>query len=485
MADHFQFALLAIAPWPEPRCLDRDGLNQLMTQAQAAIVDQGFSTTRVLAEPQALSSGEFVMTVIPGRIGAVVMDDGGSGRATVWNALTLGPGDLLNVYDIEQSLDNLKRVPSVEADIRIAVSRASPEPGFSDLQVGWKQAFPFRVNLSLDDAGSPSTGKYQGSATVSYDNALTLNDLFYLTVSHQLDGVASNGVDGEKKATQGSVVHYSLPFGDWLVGATASRNGYRQTVAGAYQDYVYSGETNNADLRVARLVHRDSSGKTSVWARGWLRSSNNFIDDTEVEVQRRRMAGWEVGIDHRQYAGDRTLDLHLAAKRGTGALHATAAPEEAFGEGTSRLGLVTADLQVVVPFTIEPFKLRWSTSARAQWNATPLVPQDRFSIGNRYTVRGFDGESTLSAERGWYVRNEIGTPLAATGAEVYLGVDTGAVAGPSVAALVGRRLAGAVVGARGSWQGVSCDMFVGRPISKPEGFRTAGATLGFNASWSF
>ena len=31
-----------------------------------------------------------------------------------------------------------------------------------------------------------------------------------------------------------------------------------------------------------------------------------------------------------------------------------------------------------------------------------------FSIGGRYTVRGFDGEASLMGERGWLLRNDIG-----------------------------------------------------------------------------
>ncbi len=43
----------------------------------------------------------------------------------------------------------------------------------------------------------------------------------------------------------------------------------------------------------------------------------------------------------------------------------------------------------------------------------PLITQDRFSIGGRYTVRGFDGETTLIGERGWLLRNDLGLSLEA------------------------------------------------------------------------
>lgn len=39
--------------------------------------------------------------------------------------------------------------------------------------------------------------------------------------------------------------------------------------------------------------------------------SHNYIDDTEVEVQRRRTAGWEVGINHTHYISDLVLQILL------------------------------------------------------------------------------------------------------------------------------------------------------------------------------
>ena len=73
-------------------------------------------------------------------------------------------------------------------------------------------------------------------------------------------------------------------------GRHAGRLQYRQTVAGFSQNYVYSGSSDNAELRLSRLVYRDASRKTGLHVRLWMRKSDNYIDDTEIEVQRRRTA---------------------------------------------------------------------------------------------------------------------------------------------------------------------------------------------------
>jgi hemolysin activation/secretion protein len=138
-----------------------------------------------------------------------------------------------------------------------------------------------------------------------------------------------------------------------------------------------------------------------------------------------------------------------------------------------------------VPFAIASAQLRYLGVLRGQWNQTPLVPQDRFAIGGRYSVRGFDGESVLLAEHGWLIRNDLGVALGHSGQELYLGVDYGEVGGPSSRFLLGDRLAGAVIGVRGGYKTLSYDLFVGQPLYKPAGFVTATTTAGFNLSWTF
>lgn len=480
-ADRFRWALKAADPSHDPatgRCLGTEGANTVLKRVQNAIVARGFVTTRVLAAPQDLTHGVLTLTLVPGRIRAIRFVEGTDSRATVWNALPAKPGDLLNLRDIEQGLENFKRVPTAEADIQIAPTEGgNARPGESDLLIRWGQSRRFRANLSLDDSGSAATGELQAGATLSWDHLLRANDLFYLNLGHDV-------FNHEGQGTRSWTMHYDVPLDYWLLGATASGYEYHQSLAGDSQSYVYSGSSHNAELRLSRLLFRNATIKFGAYGRGWYRDSDNFIDDTEVLVQRRRMAGWEIGLTHRQFIGTATLDANVAVRHGTGAFDALQAPEEAFGEGTSRSKLIAADAQLSVPFQWGKQRLRYTGAWRAQWNRTPLVPQDRFAIGGRYTVRGFDGEASLSGERGWLWRNDLGLTLGG-GQELYVGADVGHVGGPSAQQQFGHRLAGAVIGLRGGAGRAYWDVFVGAPIDSPDGFPTAYTTTGFNLSWSY
>jgi hemolysin activation/secretion protein len=488
-AKGFQWALAAADPREDPasgRCLGTEGINVVMKRVQNAIIARGYVTTRVLSAPQDLNTGTLTLSVVPGRFREAVFTEADGRHPAIANALPIRSGGLLNLRDIEQGLENLQRVPTVTADIKIAPADGEgAAPGQSDLNIDWKQRSPVRASLTLDDAGSQGTGKLQANATLSLDNPLGLNELFYVS--------AGRGVfNGKGKDTNSWTAHYDVPYGYWLFGATASAYDYSQTVVGAYESYDYSGRSGNAEARVDRLLLRNAKTKLGIYGRGWQRTSKNYIDDTEIEVQRRRTSGWELGLTHKQFIGAATLDATLAYRRGTGAFHALRSPEEMARawdpslplEGTSRMKLITADAQFSVPFQLAKQRLRYTAAWRAQWNRTPLSPQDRFAIGGRYTVRGFDGESSLSGERGWSLRNDLSLGIGG-GQEFYVAADYGRIGGPSTQWQSGRDLAGMALGLRGGWQQLSWDGFVGSALHKPSNFPTDYTTFGFSLAWRY
>ncbi len=112
----------------------------------------------------------------------------------------------------------------------------------------------WRLAASLDDSGTRSTGRYQGGATLFLDNPFSLSDQFYVSAG----GSIKNRGD---KGTNNLTGHYSLPFGYWTAGITASSYDYHQTVAGLNSDYNYRGESENVSLQLSRLLHRNASQK--------------------------------------------------------------------------------------------------------------------------------------------------------------------------------------------------------------------------------
>ena len=471
-------------------CWSEQHINQLMVTMQNNVIGRGYTTTRILAAPQNLIEGTLVLAVLPGKVRSVRFEQKDAQEhteriAAFHNEFPIRAGELLNLRKIEQGLENLKRVPTAQTDIQIVPTE---QLGESDIVVSWQQrTVPFRLTLSADDSGSKSTGRYQGNVTFSADNPLGLSDLFYISYGRALGHVPSQkGIDErtEKGASQNFALHYSVPFGNWLWSFNHQNYRYHQAVAGNYTVYDYNGKSRSSDLGVSRLLYRNAKRKTHVGFKLWQRENRSYIDDAEIEVQRRKTAGWAASLSHKEYWGKATLDAQINYKRGTGMQDALPAPEELFNEGSSRMKIWTADIGLNLPMGKQG---KWTLDSRwhGQWNKTPLTPLDRLAIGGRYTVRGFDGEMSLSAERGWYWRNELAWQYHA-GHQIYAALDAGHVAGASAQYLVGKNLMGAAIGVRGQFQkGLNYDIFAAKPIHKPQYFHTANKVYGFNVSWTF
>ena len=462
-------------------CLGTQGIAWVIESLQNLLIKRGFVTSRALAKEQDLSRGALTLTIVPGRINEISLVSSAEHKVNLINAMPMKSGDMLNLRDIEQGLENLKRVPTAEADIRIEPSKSTnAQLGDSDLWVEYKQKLPLRLTVTADDSGTKSTGKYLGSLSVALNSPLSISDLLYFTHSYDMGGGESGS-----RGTKGNTLHYSFPMGYWTFGMASSSNRYHQTVAGLSQSYVYSGLSENNEIKLSRVVFRDASNKASLSLRGFQRKTKNFIDDTEVEVQRRVVGGWEGGVQIRNSLADATIESNISYRKGTGDFGGLPAPEEAFNEGTAKFDLIAADSQLTVHIKTSPYRMRYTSTWRLQNNRTLLTPQDRFAIGGRYSVRGYDGEAVLSAERGWLTRNDLSISLGDSGSEFYMGIDHGEVNGPTADLLVGKTLTGSVLGLRGTKSHFGFDVFYATPVTKPAQFKTAVHNFGFSFSANF
>jgi len=106
-------------------CLGSKRLQHLQTLAQNIAIAKGFLTSQVYIAPQDLASGRLKLSVAPGRLGSIRYEENQGDAASVGrisafaNKFPNQSGDILNLRDLEQGLENLRRLPSVAADIRI------------------------------------------------------------------------------------------------------------------------------------------------------------------------------------------------------------------------------------------------------------------------------------------------------------------------------------------------------------------------------
>ena len=457
--------LYDLLPSYENRNLKLSDIEELVRKLNQKLQDKGYVTSQVVIPEQNLSGEKLVLYCTPGKLGQVVYAKGSENLP--WkNAFPIREGDLMNLRMLEEGLENMKRSSSLDVSMKILPPN---EPGFSDLELTIHSQKQVHGSLSFDDSGMKETGKNQFTTSLGFDRVFNANDVLY--ISNTLD----TSRDWNEKGTRSQSFSYSIPCGKNRLTISHSRNRYNQLVFSKPYDFTSSGKSRSQTERRSMDITVSN------------RNSHYFINDTEIPVQAMNTSALEIGFNDRIYFGRNTLYLRVAHKQGMGWFGAQKENEYPDAPKT-RYQMWLFDVDWYQPFTMGHRPATFSSSLHGQWNSkgNRLYGVDMLSIGNRYTVNGFDGEYTLMGETGWYLRTELASTIPSLHSEVYMGLDVGAVYGVSTDTLVGRTIAGATIGMRGTFSsGISYDAFISRALYKPEGYHTRRWPMGFTITCKF
>lgn len=477
------------------QCLGVNRLAQLVADLDEKLLELGFATTRVSLPAQNLQSGQLLLFLHVGRVADLRMvRPSGSAIDTDWgtwkNAFPISPADVLNIRDLEQGVEQMKRLPSQNVMTRLV-------PGTQpDTSVVLIERVPaalrdrVRGGITLDNSGGQALGRTQFSGNLALDNPAGLNDLISFNLSSNLEQPNAS------HRSQSVALNYSVPWGYNTLSLATSQSRFAQYVQGTTARFLSSGTSRSAEVRVSRTLLRTSSSKLSAHTSVSIRRANSYLDDVELLVQRRRTTTLEAGLSYKHLFQRSSIDLDLAVRRGVPWQEA----QDDFdvtqpGDLTLRPRIISANAAFNTGFTIgdpsdgKPARsVQYSAQLRGQYTRSNTLSIDQLSIGGRGSVRGFDGDSVLIAESGFVLRNELTTPikvLESVDSNLVAGLDMGRVFGPSDVALAGRKLIGLAVGLRGRAGAMSFDISLARPISAPDGFKTKTNSLYASATYAF
>jgi len=459
------------------RCIGQQGIALMVRRVSDLVLAKGYVTTRIGLPEQNLGAGTLRLQLVAGVIRQIRFAQGDHGDALWKSAFPARPGDVLNLRRLEQGLEQLKRVPSQDAEMELV---PEAHPGESDVVITLKVARRWRGALSLDDGGSEGTGKQQAGATVWADNLLGINDM--LSVGVNSDGSAERG-----RGTHGYNASWTAPLGNWRFSTSTYGSRYAQIINGNNEDFSSTGRSRSLDLSVERLLTRGQSYRTGMELRVAQRHSRSYVENVELRGQRRRTTSAELALLHRQYLGAAQADLRLAHRRGLPWLGGDDdAPGRDAEAPTFRYGITVLDIGFGAPVLKGARPLYWNSALRYQWSSDPLYGSEFISLGGRYTVNGFDGEVMLGGATGGYWRNSLNFSLHRRFSP-YAGVDVGHIATNAAQGIAGGNISGVHVGARGQAVGLDWDAFVGFPLDAPRAIReqSPSRVVGFRLATQF
>ena len=473
--NEFTFLRKTIKPFVN-RKLTVEDVNRLSTSLNTALIEHGYVTSRIGIPSQSLASGNLQFNLQLGRVESVLYKT--YAQPLPWqNAFPIREGDILNIRNIEQGIEQMKRIGSQNVSVEL---EPGTKPLATNIVLETTKKPPIHGMISIDDSGLKDTGKLQWTAAIGVDRIFNANDSLNLSINRDA------AQDGERKGSRNHTISYSIPRGKDTFSISYSDMKYHQTINSIATPFISSGHAKTVRGSWNHVFHRDRMTKRSWDIIISKRNAKNYINDVEIAVQRANTASLEVGILERRYIKKNTLYSRAAIKQGVGWFGSQ--PEYGNGAPSTRYTQLLLDVDYQIPRIWGHRPASITTSFHGQWTLGDkrLFSRDMISLGNRYTVQGFDGENTLMAESGWYMRNEVASYIPKWKSSVYANIDFGAVYGPSTEVLTGKFIAGTSFGIRGQFKsGLFYDVFVGAPLYKPSGYKTDSVTAGFQAGVRF
>lgn len=445
------------------------GLAVILDKIKTKIKRRGFITTNAYIPEQDIKSRKLIIKIVPGYIEDIKF--AGKDKTGIWhNAFPCRPGDILNIYDLDQGIEQMRQVPYQNVKIKLEPGQNA---GQSVVLIEVDRTKSWSAGISWDDSGVSATGKHQGSAHISFFNPTGLNDVFNATFSHDTEKTKECG-------SQNYSIYYKVPYGKYTFYINHYFNEYNQAIP-ALIPYSQRGTNYSWEIGMQRLLYRDNHSKTQLIAKILHRHKQSFLNNEEIKVQELKTTAYQLGINHRQYIGTGMIDALIYIQKGVPVLGAKPGLDDHNPDYmTTRYCMLGYNFYYGTPFNLCGASANYKLIIRGQYTKDILYSADHFSIGGRYTVKGFREGNSLAAENGIAIKNEISFPLKKCQLEPYIGIDYGHVWGPSDTFNIGKSLAGAYLGIRGKADRLTYDVFVSTPLYKPDGFTADDVVCGFS-----
>jgi hemolysin activation/secretion protein len=379
------------------QCLGVTQLNDLLKVITDGYIEKGLVTSRAYLPQQDLSGGHLKVLVVEGRLeGLKGAPDSQLSQRELNMAFAGKAGDLVDLREIEQMVDQLNRLPSNQAKMELAPGK---NVGGSEVLVTNTPQKPWRVGLSRNNDGQRSTGEQQWGTTFDWDNPLGLADQLMLRGGH-------DAMTDHQHTSNNAMLYYNLPWGWWNFSYTYSQSEYRSQIAANGYNFKQTGDSENHQMRAERVIHRDAVSKTSLNAGLSTLRTNNSIGGSKLKWSSNRISEMQYGFNHGRRIGSAFVNLDIGLQQGIGAFDAQDNDLSGPGQPDARYRKYTATTSYLQPFKLFDESLSFTSLMTGQRSEDVLFSPQRISLGGQSSIRGYKDQS-LSGDSGGYWRNDL------------------------------------------------------------------------------
>ncbi|MGP6462625.1 ShlB/FhaC/HecB family hemolysin secretion/activation protein [Pseudomonas parakoreensis] len=442
-------------------CMGVGQINHLLATITAIYVEQGYIASRpyLLSAPAAGQSLDIMID--EGYIESIELADQ-SLPVSLGGAFPHMLGQPLNLRDLEQGLDQLNRLRSLDLTADIA---PGSQPGASRIILRSRTAGPSRwaLGLGMDNLGSASTGRDRNSVSLSVDSPLQLNDLLSLSASDTLN-------QGDRYSRNASL-YYAIPYGYWTYSAFASHAEYRAPFKLPSATLYSTGITDQLSLRADRVLWRDQSRQLSANLQLAHKDVDSYLENVRLGIQSPTLTVAEAGLN--LFWLDRAVwNLDFTYSQGLRWLGADDDANHAVNNlPKAQFRKYRAGLSQWRNGQFGAQAWQWQSQLNLQYSPDPLPAIEQLLGTDDSAVRGYRVNSA-SAASGAIWRNTLRLPLRndwPLQITPRVALDNGWLKADHGAQ--GQRLSGASVGLNLGWKNLQVDVDYQRALNTPNGLQ--------------
>ncbi|PWB35644.1 ShlB family hemolysin secretion/activation protein [Pseudomonas sp. SDI] len=441
-------------------CMGVGQINHLLASITALYVEAGYVASRPYLSRAPAAGQSLDILVDEGYLEAIELAD----QSLPLSLAGAFPGMLgkpLNLRDLEQGLDQLNRLRSVDLGADIA---PGSQPGASRIILRARSAGQSRwaLGLGLDNLGSAATGRDRDTLTLSLDSPLELNDL--LSVS------ASDTLNQSGRFSRNASLYYAIPYGYWTYSLFASHAEYRAPFKLSSVTLQSTGITDQLSVRADRVLWRDQRHQLSANLQLAHKAVQSELGGAQLAIQSPTLTVAEAGLS--LFWLDRAVwsaDLNYAQ-----GLRWFGADDDAqrvvSNLPKAQFHKYRASLNQWRNGQLGDQAWQWQSQLNLQYSADPLPAIEQLLGTDDSAVRGYRLNSASGAS-GAVWRNTLRLPVRSdvpVQITPRLGLDHGWVKADH--GVPGQRLSAASVGLNLSWKAVHVDLDYQRSLHTPEHF---------------
>jgi hemolysin activation/secretion protein len=309
-------------------------------------------------------------------------------KAKLWNSFIVDAGDIVQIDAIQQGADQINRVASSKAQVKLEPGSA-PATSVVIVENNGEDSFRVDAGYELNGAdinGSGNTIPSRFKLDIAKDNFIGVNDAWRLSYAGGLD---SNEVRGA----------FSVPFRRFTFSFDAGYSESLSEVTSGVEMFTQDG-TDAAAL--SYLLYRSRDRQITLDNSLSWRNNERFLNGVSLTPQTLPHA--RIGITETRTFETLQLSYGIGFDRGLAVMNATEDPA-GITPSTPRAQFFKIDGQASASKLFESFGMV-RVDINTQWTERPLYSDDQLVLGSVSSVRGFTN-GAVRVDRGAVVRTEF------------------------------------------------------------------------------